>query len=172
VVEPAPLTLHQARALAAQPGASAAQRKAREMVARDFYANNSPGMKASEIDSHLAGIDFSKPVVVETLPPGQPLFQHSKPGSVGQYFTKDASITADAVGVSDVVLMPPSGTTPPRIVPRVQTTHQVQQPLQALRTTAAPITDTWSLPGQPKITQGGAEQLFIPRGSHTGLASP
>jgi hypothetical protein len=35
-----------------------------------------------------------------------------------------------------------------------------------LTSTAAPILDTWSVPGQAFMTEGGAQQFYVPNRAH------
>lgn len=164
--------------LARAPGNSAEQRAAREAIANDFYKKHCPGMEDEDIEGHLNGIDFNHPVEVVTIPPGgagpegNQLNQHSFPGGgPGQYFTHEPGTTPSQLGISDRVLVPGNGNTPPRIVPRESRTYEVEPgaPAQGLRSTAAPVEDTWSISGQPTMTQGGGSQTMVPRGGQSGL---
>lgn len=60
---------------------------ARQALARDFYETNTD-WDAARIDSHLSGIDFTKPVDIVNIPEGAQLSQWNFAGSrVGNYFT-------------------------------------------------------------------------------------
>jgi len=61
----------------------------------------------------------------------------------------------------------PNGTIPNT---KIETTkllngYQTKQKSEFLRSTSAPITDTWSIKGKPFLTKGGARQLFTPNNS-------
>ncbi len=154
--------------LAASPGNSPAQIAARQQVARSFYEN--AGMGPEDIDSHVECIDTNQPVKVVSVPPdgagpnGDQLYQWSTPGKTGQYFTTDPAVTPDQLGTDSNVAV--NG----QIVPRVQNSFTANQPMTGLQSTAAPAADTWSVPGQTTQTSGGGTQIFVPRGSQTGLS--
>ncbi len=166
------------RELAARPGNTPEQRAAREKVGRDFYEQNCPEMSQADIDSHVRCIDATRPVDVVRIPPqgggpnGDQLYQHSFPGGrPGQYFAQDTTTTADQLGANPRVLVPGSGDTPPRIVPREQRsfTADPASPAVGLRSTAAPANDTWSQSGQPRQCGGGGTQIMVPRSNQGGL---
>ena len=173
---PSPVT-PQTRDLAASPGASEEQRRARDTVARDFYRQNCPEMSEANIQSHVNGIDLNQPVSAVRVPPGgggprgDELYQHSFPGSSspGQYFSPDHNATPDSLGANPRVLVPGDGNTPPRITPREPRTYQAGQPVNGLQSTAAPANDTWSHTGEPRQTSGGGQQIMVPRNQHGGL---
>jgi hypothetical protein len=48
------------------------------------------------------------------------------------------------------------------MIDKTQTMYFVTEDVQALRSTAAAVEDTWSTPGQPFRTKGGAIQFFVP----------
>lgn len=164
--------------LARAHGNAPEQRAAREASARDFYKKNCPGMKPSKLESHLNGIDFNHPVEVVTIPPGgdgpkgNQLHQYSFPGGgPGQYFTHEPDTTPSQLGINDRVLVPASGDTPPRIVPREPRVYEADSgtPVQGLRSTAAPVEDDWSVSGQPVMTQGGGSQTMAPDSGQSGI---
>lgn len=116
----------------------------RQQLARSFYSDL--GWPAARIDSHVAGIDFNEPVVVETLLPGTVVGQWQMPGGkVGNYFAP-LGTEASQLGIN------PAG--------RVLGTYSPSEPVKVLRSTAAPIIDTWTVPGKPYSAQGGGTQFF------------
>lgn len=123
-----------------------AARKAakRRQLAEGFYKK--AGWPQARIDSHLDGIDFSKPVSVVTIPKGTKVVQYQVPGKqAGNYFAPPGT-PATQLGIN------PTG--------RVPKTFTATQDVQALRSTASAPLDTWS--GKPFQTQGGGTQYFVP----------
>lgn len=113
------------------------------------------GWPESKISDHLTGIDFSKPVTVEVLPKGTIVQQWSKlkPGTVnepliGNYVTVPGT-SANEVGVY-------SGN-------RVAVLLRANQDTFVLKSTAAGITDSWSVRGTAFPTTGGGPQYLTTR---------
>ncbi|MEC4594653.1 polymorphic toxin type 46 domain-containing protein [Nitrospirillum amazonense] len=118
-----------------------AQRKA---LAKNFYEQ--AGWSERRIADHLKGIDFTKPVDVVTLPEGTSVVQHVLPGGkVGNYFAPPGT-PASSLGIN------PAN--------RVPTMFTLSQDTQVLRSTAAPVQDTWTVPGQVFDAEGGGTQYF------------
>ncbi|RMX06946.1 hypothetical protein EBQ34_15025 [Vandammella animalimorsus] len=130
----------------------------RKEIARDFYSRS--GMPEYKIDGHLAGIDFKKPVDVVELKKGTVLTQYQVPGSdQGNYYSLAIDrATPGSLGISPQAMERTSGL----IVDKVPNFYIVDNPTEALRSTAASIQDTWSIPGRSIATQGGATQFYIP----------
>lgn len=124
----------------------------RKQDAREFYALQ--GFPAHKIDSHLAGIDFSKPVEVVTLPKGTTVTQYQAPGQPQGTYYANPGTPAGQLGIN------PNSQSSGGVVPRDQSTYVVQEDVQVLRSTAASITDTWSVPGKPYVAEGGGIQYF------------
>jgi filamentous hemagglutinin len=119
----------------------------RQALARNFYETNT-NWDAARIDSHLSGIDFTKPVDVVNIPEGSQLSQWNFPGGrVGNYFT-DVGNGPGGLGVYT------NG--------RVESVFQFNSSATALRSTAANISDTFSVPGLSIEAPGGGTQYFIP----------
>jgi filamentous hemagglutinin len=85
-----------------------------------------------------------------TLPEGASYVQHVQDGRVGNYFALPGT-PAEMLGIN-----PAS---------RVPTTFSTAQPTSALQSTAAPIVDTWTVPGTSFNAQGGGTQFFVPNNS-------
>lgn len=117
---------------------------AKQAAARSFY--EAAGWSDAKIASHMAGIDFNYPVDVVSLPQGETLVQHMVPGSrVGNYFAPEGT-SASQLGIN------PAG--------RIPTLFSPNADVQVLRSTAAPITDTWTVPGTSFRASGGGTQYF------------
>jgi hypothetical protein len=117
----------------------------RRQVAAKVYEE--AGFSPERAAGHLDGIDFNHPVTLETLPQGKVFEQQMLGGNKGNYFT-EVGTAPETVGIN------PAGRVPGAFTPT--------EPIQALRSTAAPIVDTWTTPGQPYQTMGGGTQLFVP----------
>jgi len=118
----------------------------RRWTALDAYEG--AGWPAARIESHLQGIDFTKPVTMTRIPAGIPLVQYQIPGApIGNYFA--------AVGTPGNTLGFYTGG-------RVPTVHTFSPDVRALQSTAADITDTWSVPGWSISAPGGGTQFFVP----------
>jgi hypothetical protein len=118
----------------------------RRVVARQFYGD--AGFSGGRLEAHLQGIDFSKPVTVQTIPQGAFVEQWVKGGKVGNYFA-------------------PLGQAPEKngIFRGMRTpiAFQANQNVQVLQSYAAPIKDTWTLGANyPVMTPGGGVQYFAP----------
>lgn len=122
---------------------------ARMKVAREFYEK--AGFSQERTADHLKGIDFSKPVEVVTLEPSAKVIQYQRTGhNFGNYLAPPGT-EASALGVN------PAG--------RVATTYEVTRPVQVLRSTAAPVEDIWSAPGEVFKANGGGIQYFTTESS-------
>jgi RHS repeat-associated protein len=117
----------------------------RQKLAYSFYRE--AGFTASRAWSHMKGIDLSRPVERTTIPAGATLAQHVLNGKIGNYFS-EPGISPTNLGIN-----PAS---------RVETPMTSTREVSALKSTAAPINDTWTTPGSPFQTSGGAIQLFVP----------
>lgn len=127
--------------------------------ARQFYRQNTP-MKPREIESHLKGIDFSKPVTVGPPPPApRKMTQWQVPGgSTGSYFSAQPNAPPDRLGIAQAGIDRKTG----KVTNKVKTTHNVPEGAPYLKSTAAPMVDPRSVPGRSYSTKGGGEQYFIP----------
>jgi uncharacterized Zn-binding protein involved in type VI secretion len=126
----------------------------RRATAQAFYEQQ--GMPAKDIPDHLSGIDFRRPVDVVTLEQGTPVEQMQVPGGrQGNYYTPPGT-PATKVGIS------PQGTdyATGAVVDKTPTQYTTANDVQVLRSTAAPVQDTWSVKGNPVQTEGGGTQYF------------
>jgi len=115
-----------------------AQRKA---TARSFYEQT--GWSSDRIDSHLQGIDFSRPVDVVTLPQGADVVQYQIPGNpVGRYFSPIGT-PAETIGVD------PTG--------RLANVFTTGQDVTVLRSFAADTTANMALPALARGPKGGVQ---------------
>lgn len=135
----------------AKPALSIVQKR---QLARDFYLKQ--GYAPKRIDSHLAGIDFNKPVEVVTLPKGTRVEQWQAPGSPqGNYYAPPGT-PAEQLGIAPSALDRTSG----QIVDKVSTTYVTNREVEVLKSTAAAVNDTWSIPGQVIPTEGKGIQML------------
>ncbi len=126
----------------------------RRATAQSFYEKQ--GMPAKDIPDHLSGIDFRRPVKVVPLKQGTTVEQMQVPGGrQGNYYTPPGT-PATKVGIS------PKGTdyATGAVVDKVPIRYTTTRDVQVLRSTAAPVRDTWSVKGSPVQTEGGGTQYF------------
>jgi uncharacterized Zn-binding protein involved in type VI secretion len=161
--EGGPLSLSEAKRLAAQPGNSPRQRAARLKVAKAFYASRGSTMTAAEMEGRILGIDMSKPVKMKDHKAGDIVHQYTVPGKTGQYFSDSPNVSPDQLGINNRALIDAEGSSPPRIIPKQLKSFTIGRDTTGLESTAAPINDTWSVSGQPKWVNGGATQVYIPK---------
>ena len=118
-------------------------------TAYNFYTQQG-GFSAARTLGHLQGIDFTQPVTVTHVGPGTNYVQYVLNGNVGNYFAPIGTPAA-SLGINPANRIPglftPSGFT------------------SALQSTAASVTDTWTVPGEPFVADGGGTQLFVPNKS-------
>ncbi|MGR8929556.1 MAG: polymorphic toxin type 46 domain-containing protein [Gammaproteobacteria bacterium] len=128
--------------------------RARKKIATQFYEQQ--GMPAAKISGHLDGIDFSKPVEVTELPPGKILHQFQVPDAPqGNYYAESGAKPSD-LGIADKARDWNSG----KIVEKQINVYTTNSTVKVLRSTAASIKDTWSIPNETILTNGGATQYF------------
>ena len=137
-----------------------AVRNERRSFARKFYEES--GYKKTEIDSHLRGIDFKKPVTVESVPPPQKFYQYQsvRDGKLrrGSYYTTDANAKPTDLGIHDNFVFRKNG----REFEKFHIEINKVKPQRALKSTAYGTMDNWSVPGKSYMTKGGAVQYFMP----------
>jgi len=135
-------------------------------------------MSIDDIKSHIAGIDFNKPVKIVSVPPdgagpnGNILYQYTRSNTAGtvlrgDYYTSDVNATPDMLGVAEKYNVPNSdralGLTD-EIAKRKQEIVDFDNPVEGLKSTSAPITDSWSFKNGIKVpTPGGGNQIYIPK---------
>jgi uncharacterized Zn-binding protein involved in type VI secretion len=128
----------------------------RRRLAENFYLKS--GTPQSKIDGHLAGIDFTKSVDVVTVEKGALLNQYQVPGAPqGSYYSPLSNGSSpSSLGISGQSTDRVTGT----IIDKLPKPYEVTDPVEMLRSSAAPILDTWSIPGTASQTEGGSIQLF------------
>lgn len=155
-------------------GLDGERRAARVAVAFQFYAAHSGArIKPSRIASHIRAIDVSRPVEVIGIA-GKTLYQRGVPGAGdGQYFTLTPDVAPEQVGASSTVYAIKDGDAFPPPVPRDRRMVEFgEAPAYGLQSTAAAISDTWSMPasatdsGQIVGCTGGGTQVMIPATFH------
>lgn len=126
----------------------------RKRIADGFYRRQ--GFDPDEIPAHTAGIDFEKPVEVITLKKGTVVEQWQAPGGgQGNYYAVPPSRPTQ-LGIAPQAAQRQTGV----LVDRVPTRYVLAEDVEVLRSTAAPIGDTWSVPGKTIATKGGGTQMF------------
>ncbi|MEO5727441.1 MAG: polymorphic toxin type 46 domain-containing protein, partial [Byssovorax sp.] len=131
--------------LARLPGSSPAKIAARQQVARDHYSsqpdfikNGSPNV--SRIESHMSGIDFTKPVSVRTVQQRTTLTQfQNKDGTTGNYVAR-AGTKPTELGIGDMGRAA-NGTYGPKMVQR----YDVPAGTKVLVSTASPKNDNFGV---------------------------
>lgn len=128
----------------------------RRALAASIYEK--AGWAQKRIDQHLPGIDFDQPVLQQTISAGESVVQHQLPGApVGNYA---APIGTPAYGLGIYT----SGRTPSILT--------ATQDVNVLRSTAAPIVDTWSWKPYEIEAPGGETQYFLPDPSKFSVSQP
>ncbi len=133
-------------------------------------------MDILDIESHIAGIDFTKPVKIIKLSAGTELIQYTKVNSEGarlkgDYYTDNPSNTPSELGISETynVRDPNNGWRHTQEVKEVtQEKTTLSSDVEGMKSTSAPIEDTWSRIDQdgnklPVKTEGGGSQIYIPK---------
>ncbi len=152
--------------LAGRKGNSQDQIRARKKLAKRFYKQKA-GMTAAEARNHMRGIDFDEPVTMGPPPaaPGTQVQYQVPGGRQGQYYA-DPDATPSQLGIHDQgATMGPDGWGTGPVAGKTPVTYDVDPSTQYMQSTAAPVKDTWSVPGHSYGTEGGATQRFIPSGS-------
>lgn len=137
-----------------------AVRNERRQFARQFYEE--AGYKKTEIDSHLRGIAYDRPITIEEVPPPHTFYQYQgvREGKFrrGSYYTTDKNATPSQLGIHDKYVFRKNG----REFPKQQRQINNIKTQRALKSTASGIDDKWSVPGRTYETEGGAVQYFMP----------
>ncbi|MFJ3485586.1 polymorphic toxin type 46 domain-containing protein [Pseudomonas sp. NPDC090202] len=125
----------------------------RETAARFF---ESQGYKPADYEGYMNGLDFSKPVSVETINSGKKLWQFQVPGGrQGMWYSPTPDVVPGQLGINPLGQIYKTETVVPKIINVYETTDKVT----LLRSTSAPVMDTWSVPSQPFDAIGGARQM-------------
>ncbi|AZF13698.1 hypothetical protein C4J92_0181 [Pseudomonas sp. R3-18-08] len=123
-------------------------------TAANFF--KSQGYKPADYEGYMNGLDFTKPVSVETINSGKKLWQFQVPGGrQGMWYSPTPDIVPSQLGINPLGQIYKTETVVPKIVNVYQTTDKVT----LLRSTSAPVLDTWSVPSQPFDAIGGARQM-------------
>ncbi|WP_186457141.1 polymorphic toxin type 46 domain-containing protein [Nitrospirillum amazonense] len=129
--------------------------RGRQETATNFF--KAQGVPEQNISSYMTGIDFTKPVDVQTLNSGKTLYQYQTPGAPqGNWYSPNPSVQPTELGISPLGFNRATQT----IEPKVLNTYTTTQPVSVLRSTSAAVDDFWSVKGQSFPTEGGATQLF------------
>ena len=152
-----------------------AVRNERRNVAKNFYKTHNPEMTPDQIESHIRGIDFMKPVEVGTFKPSAQnkisLYQYQRLSDKGKYlqghyFTTSPRISAEEVGVLSTHSLNDANRATNQLpipFPKQQFTGVLEEETVYLKSTARRIKDNWSMHGQSIEVKGGAEQIYIPK---------
>jgi len=126
----------------------------RKVLAESFY--RAQGFLEHRIASHLRGIDFEQAVEVTNLPKGKIVSQYQSPnGPQGNYYSAPGA-SPSSLGISPTALDPTTN----KVVLKSLVNYVVKEDVPILKSTAAPIKDTWSIPGQSIQTDGGGKQMM------------
>jgi len=140
--------------------------RANQKNAYDYF--KSKGYSGKEIDDYMNGIDFNKPVYAATINSGKTLWQYQMPGRrQGNWYSPTPKVKPTELGISPKGKSPDTG-----IVEKKLNVHQTKQKAEFLRSTAAPVKDTWSIKGKSISTRGGGRQLFTPDNKGFELPNP
>jgi hypothetical protein len=124
-------------------------------VATNFF--RSQGLAEADANALMNGIDFTRPVTVETLGPGKMLWQYQPPGAPqGNWYSFSPSVTPSELGINPYGVNRAAQSVELKLLNEYSTTR----PVSVLRSTSAPVIDYWSVTGQQYQTIGGARQLF------------
>ncbi|MFC6337565.1 hypothetical protein GIR22_23650 [Pseudomonas sp. CCM 7891] len=123
-------------------------------TAANFF--KSQGYKPADYEGYMNGLDFTKPVSVETINSSKKLWQFQVPGGrQGMWYSPTPDIVPSQLGINPLGQIYKTETVVPKIVNVYQTTDKVT----LLRSTSAPVLDNWSVPSQPFDAIGGARQM-------------
>lgn len=132
------------RELAKSTGTSAEIIAARKNVVTDFYERN--GM-SNKLNDELPGIDMTKPVEFVSFPPPETMSQFVREGGKpGRFFDPVGGQSPGSLGIDGTGRVPMTFKTPPG---------------EGLKSTAAPIVDSWTNPANPVSTLGGGTQIVV-----------
>lgn len=123
-------------------------------TATEFF--KSQGYAPNDYESYLNGIDFTKPVYVETVNKGKTLWQYQVPGGrQGMWYSPTPNVIPTQLGINPLGQIYKTET----VVPKVINIYRSTDKATLLRSTSFPALDTWSVPPQPFQTIGGARQM-------------
>ncbi len=123
-------------------------------TAANFF--KSQGYKAADYEGYMNGLDFTKPVYTETLNRGKTLWQFQVPGGrQGMWYSPTPDVVPGQLGINPLGQIYKTET----VVPKIMNVYQTTDKVTLLRSTSAPVLDTWSVPSQPFDAIGGARQM-------------
>lgn len=134
----------------------------RRKFAKQFYKD--AGFSESDTEAHLNGIDFTKPITIENVPPPQIFYQYQtvncKDGKLkrGNYYAIDINAKPTDLGIYGYYAFFKGGI-------EYKKEHVIIEdvkPQRALVSTASGAIDNWSVSGKTIKTKGGAIQYFMP----------
>ena len=122
-------------------------------LAYEYYKR--AGWSKAKIIDHMQGIDPTKPIELVEFPANKVAGQlQSNPAWKGNYFAEPGT-PATNLGINPRGEL--SGGT---VVNKTETLYSTTERTTVLRSSAAPVVDTWSVPSAPFQTEGGAPQYF------------
>jgi len=111
-------------------------------TAYEYYRQ--AGWDKAKIAGHLQGVDFKKPVELVELPAGKTAGQlQANPAWKGNYFAEPGT-DATKLGINPQGKLPDGA-----VVNKTETIFSTTEKTTVLRSSAAPVKDTWSIPGAP-----------------------
>ncbi|MBP0953939.1 polymorphic toxin type 46 domain-containing protein [Pseudomonas alliivorans] len=123
-------------------------------TAANFF--KSQGYKPADYEGYMNGLDFTKPVYVETINSGKKLWQYQVPGGrQGMWYSPTPDIVPGQLGINPLGQIYKTDI----VVPKIANIYQTTDKVTLLRSTSAPVLDTWSVPSQPFDAIGGARQM-------------
>ncbi|EYF05455.1 polymorphic toxin type 46 domain-containing protein [Chondromyces apiculatus] len=150
--------------LARMPGATPAHIQARQNVAREYYTKSPDfaGRSAADIDSHMSGIDFTRPVAVRTIDRPTVFGQYQHPGGPRGNYIAGQNTPADRLGIGPMGYNRGTSTAAPKVIQN----YEVPAGTQVLVSRSSPKIDTWSTksPTGAPVAQhsgGGGQQIMI-----------
>ena len=115
------------------------------------------GLSEADANALMNGIDFTRPVNVQTLGSAKPLWQYQSLGAPqGNWYSLSPSVTPSELGISPYGVNRAAQS----VELKVLNEYSTVQPVSVLRSTSAAVNDFWSVPGWQYSTIGGAQQLF------------
>jgi hypothetical protein len=132
-------------------------------VALDFLRRHYGAGRDDRVLSEIRCIDFSRPVELPSLPAGTALVGSKDPRVSpyrAVYFTKSGH-PVQRLGVSSAGSL----RTSPKVMDKTLYRYEVIVTIpvgEVLQSVCAPAADTWSLPGQKVLADGGGLQYLIP----------
>lgn len=116
----------------------------------------SQGYKPADYEGYMNGLDFTQPVFTETINRGKTLWQFQVPGGrQGMWYSPTPDVVPGQLGINPLGQIYKTET----IVPKIVNVYQSTEKVTLLRSTSAPVLDTWSVPSQPYNAIGGARQM-------------